>query len=222
MLYDPKLDALSGIRLNLDLPRYFSDPTHGANAGLGSAPVNQPILHASYKLFLLLADATKLARLQRPLHDLEISNWRQLQREIWEWIPMTVGDEDPSCRLYVIAVQILLLKADPDLSLVQIHRRIGEGLKESLSIVPSIERSRYFSSVLLWPLSIFGCVAILDDEREVVRDFIEALSISRSGGQATWVLKRLTKIWSVYSIQFDSKLERTFGLELLLHGAEVF
>lgn len=219
MLYDPKLDVLSSTRLDLDLPQYFSDPTHAAPAGLGLTPVTQPILHASYKLFLLLADATKLARLQRRLHDQEISTWRQLQRELWEWIPMTVGYEDPSCRLYVIAVQILLLKADPDLSLVQIQQRIGESLKESLSIVPSIERSRYFSSVLLWPLSIFGCVAILDDEREVVRDFIEALTISRLGGQTTWILKRLTKIWSVYNNQFDSKLERTFGLGLLLHGA---
>ncbi|KAJ5148433.1 fungal Zn binuclear cluster domain-containing protein [Penicillium atrosanguineum] len=95
MLYDPNLDALSSTRLNLDLSRYFSDPTHDVHAGLGSAPVSQPILYASYKFFLLLADATKLARLQRRLHDLEILNLRQLQRELWEWIPMTTGMGTP-------------------------------------------------------------------------------------------------------------------------------
>jgi hypothetical protein len=220
MLYDPKLDALSRTRLSLNLPQYFSEPTHDAHTGFKPAVANQPILHVSYKFFLLLADATKLARLQRPLHDREISNWRQLQQDLWGWIPTVIVDTDPSRRLYVVAVQILLLKTDPDLSHYEIDRRIGELLKESLSIIPSVERSRYFTSFLLWPLSIFGCVATLNDEWKIVREFIQELTISRSGGQAAWVLKRLDNIRSICGgcNSSHSNPQRKFGLELLLHG----
>lgn len=220
MLYDPNLDALSSTRLYLDLPEYFSEPLHDAHIGLKSAVAKQPILYVSYKFFLLLADATKLARIQRVLYDSEIANWKELQQNLWDWIPTTIADEDPSRRLYVIAVQILLLKTDPDLSHCQMDQRIGELLKKSLSIVPLVERSRYFISYLLWPLSVIGSVAIFEDEWKLVRESIEALTISRSGGQAAWVLKRLDIIQSVCSGPngSHSNHERKFGLELLLRG----
>lgn len=211
MLFEPTLDALSSIRRQLDIPRYFS------NVEKREIPLRvQPILQTSYEFFLLIADATKLARIARPLVDTEIMLWCYIWQRLLHWRQLD-HSHDRSLKLYFAALQILILKTAPGLSYREKSAQILESLRNGLEIVVSLEPEHYSPSYLLWPLAILGSVSILESEKDVVKAYIDLLIQSKRGGQAVWVQKRLDRVWDVTTrASFASSILRPQGLQMLL------
>ena len=220
MLFDSSLDALSSEKCRVDLPRYFSDPTH--RVGMGPEPVvtNQPILHTSYEFFLLIADATKLARLPQCIGITQFSKYKQLQRQYSRWESAMEAHGDLCGILFTLALQVLLFKADPELKTSDLDRKIGECLRESIKVIPLIDQGCYFTSFLLWPLAIFASVASFTEEIFFMRRCISLLATSSTSGQATYVLRRLERIWASNDGLGNQQQgnQRCSGLQLLLDG----
>lgn len=212
MLFEPSLDALSSIRQELDIPRYFSYVEKSEI----SLPV-QPILQTSYDFFLSIADATKLARISRSLVDAEITLWCNTWLRLIQWDQVDHTD-DASLKLYFTALQILLLKTAPDLLNEEKTLQISECLQDGLQIIVSLEPEQYASSYLLWPLAILGSISISERERNAARDYINMLIQSKRGGQAVWVQKRLDRVWNLtkFPANCPSSGMRLRGLQLLL------
>lgn len=212
MLFEPELDILTSIRQQLDIPRYFSDVREREI----SLPV-QPILQTSYEFFLLIADATKLARISRSLVDGEKMQWFHYWRELSRWKQIE-HTNDLSIELYYGALQILLLKKAPNMSQHEKASHLSESLQRGLKTFGSLAPELYAPSYLLWPLAILGSISILEEERELIKSHINLLIQSRRGGQALWVQKRLDRVWSV-TISCESysySQMRLQGLQLLL------
>lgn len=212
MLFEPSLDALSSIRRQLDIPRFFSDVEKREI----SLPV-QPVLQTSYDFFLSIADATKLARISRSLVDTEITLWCHTWLRILQWDQADHTD-DVSLKLYFTALQILLLKSAPDLSQEEKGLQISESLQHGLQIMLSLELEEYASSYLLWPLAVLGSTSISEREQSAIKDYINLLIQSKRGGQAVWVQKRLDRVWHVTRSRADcpSSPTRIQGLQILL------
>lgn len=215
MLFEPDLDILSSIRQRLDIPLYFS---HAKKRDI-ALPV-QPILQTSYKLFLLIADATKLARTSRSLNDSERMPWFHYWHELSEWSQVDHAD-DKSIELYYVALQILLLKKAPDMSHQEQTLRLSECLQRGLKIFGSLVPEQYAPSYLLWPLAILGSISILEEERKATKRHINLLIQSRRGGQALWVQKRLERVWNmaISCESYSSSQMRLQGLQLLLDAS---
>ncbi|KAJ5673355.1 hypothetical protein N7507_002482 [Penicillium longicatenatum] len=218
MLFDPSLDSLSQPDIRMGLSNYFSDPVHGAQQDRGFAVGSQPILHTSYEFFLLIADATKLARLARPLADLEINNWKLLENQIMQWTEVMRNNDDITADLYILVLWVLLFKSHPYLPPDEIDWEIGDFVTRSIALLPLVDRNRYFTSSLVWPLAILGSVAILPCERLAVQNFMSLLIARSLGGQAVWILRRLEDIWSIHSESDLIPSWRSLGLQTLLDG----
>lgn len=217
MLFEPSLDILSSIRQQLDIPRYFS---HVENHEI-SLPT-QPILQTSYEFFLLIADATKLARISRPLIDAEITLWYHIWTRLLKWDQVD-HTEDPSLKLYFSALQILLLKKSPDLTQEEKSLQIHDCLRNGLQVIVSLEPNQYSPSYLLWPLAVLGATSISDEERNEVKSYIELLIQAKRGGQAVWVRRRLDRVWDIsalYGGPFSTM--RLRGLQTLLDASWLY
>ncbi|KAJ6007305.1 fungal Zn binuclear cluster domain-containing protein [Penicillium herquei] len=219
MIFDPSLDTLSDTQCRQELSNFFSSPEQSTERQPEQILSTQPILHASYEFFLLVADATKLARKTMTLTSDEICLWKKLQDQFSIFVPSMAMSEDQCTVLYALALRTLLLKSKPDIPLEQVNDGIKKCIRESNKIIPHIDVSRYFTSFLLWPLAILGSVSIQSSEITVIRNFISTLSESRLGGQAHWVLRRLENIWVWTSTaQPSSAYWRVAGLQSLLDG----
>ena len=141
MLFDPLLDALTGTRCELSLPLYLLDLGRGQGQGQGQElqpPPAQTFLPVSYKFFLLIADVTKLSRLSRPLVDVEIRTWRDLEHQLSHWAVLIHNSaDDVSLDLCYLAIQILLHKTNPDISSVERNLQISNCLQKRLDKDPS-------------------------------------------------------------------------------------
>ncbi|KAE8332674.1 hypothetical protein BDV39DRAFT_215750 [Aspergillus sergii] len=213
MIFDPSLDALTGIRDELGLPLYFDQL---------SSPTTQPreaILQASYKFFLLIADVTKLSRLSRPLDSAEVLKWRNLDSELSRWIGLTCPD-DISLKPCYLAIQILLQKTNPDITSLERTQRMRSFLEEALRRVPLSKIDSHPPEYLLWPVAILGAVAIRFEERKVLQDFIASIVARKLGGQGAWVQKRLDRIWKTASPESVSAELNLVGLQVLLDGGD--
>jgi hypothetical protein len=215
MLFDPSLDALSRFRDQQDLTQYFPD-----HPDLSVSVSTQPILHAPYRFFVLIADVTKLARLSRPLERDERQMWRHLQDEFRQCVPMMRTEDEQSSTLYTFTVQVLLLKKNPEISLREMNRQMSICLEQGLEAMALADAERYFTSFLLWPLAILGSIAVSSNEYQMVQDLLSLLVNTRPGGQATWVQRRLQTIWTTTrSPESENREERRLlGLQLLLDG----
>ncbi|KAJ5621128.1 hypothetical protein N7510_005112 [Penicillium lagena] len=215
MLFDPSLDALSRFRDQRDLTQYFPD-----HPDLSVSVSTQPILHAPYRFFVLIADATKLARLSRPLERGERQNWRHLQDEFRQCVPLMRAEDEQSSTLYALTLGILLLKKNPEISLREMSRRMGIYLGQGLEAMALADAEHYFTSFLLWPLAILGSIAVSSNEYQMVQNLLSLLINTRPGGQATWVQRRLQTIWTTTCSPDSENREeqRLLGLQLLLDG----
>ncbi|KAJ5737854.1 fungal Zn binuclear cluster domain-containing protein [Penicillium malachiteum] len=219
MIFDPSLDSLSDTQCRQELSNFFSGPEQSDQCEPEQTLSTQPILHVSYKFFLLVADATKLARKTVALTSNEICEWVQLQEQSSKCVAAMARSQDQCTVLYALALRTLLLKSQPDITLDLFNDGIDTCIRESNKIKPHIDASPYFTSFLLWPLAILGSVSTLSSEIKVARNFICLLGESRLGGQAHWVLRRLETIWSWTStVQPSSADWRVAGLQSLLDG----
>ncbi|GKZ34582.1 hypothetical protein AbraIFM66950_004896 [Aspergillus brasiliensis] len=208
MLFDPSLDALPENRKQLGLPLYFDTSTSPDSA------CGQTVLQASYKFFLLIADVTKLARLSRPFDSAEVSKWRSLDRELSRWGHL-IFSPDVSLALCYLAMQILLQKVNPIITASERIRRVHSCLAGGLQRVPALEIDFYPPVYLLWPVAIFGAVAVRLEHREAVRDIVASISAKKLGGHAGWVQKRLDRVWTAVDPVSESEPSLA-GLQLLL------
>jgi hypothetical protein len=219
MLFDPALDAFSDIQYRLDLSQYFLDPKHDDGLRRDFSPSTQPILHVSYEFFLLIADATKLARLHRPLKLGEIEKWDCLWHHLSQWHEVLQEGEDSSQSLYTLCVQILVLKSNPYLH----TEKAGQALiflKHGLRKLSTFDFNRHFPSYALWPLALLGSLCIGLEEQDLVRKYVNLVYTTKPGGQAAWVQQRLEKIWAGMMLSSTRSLRKSglLGLQVLLDG----
>ncbi|KAI2840061.1 transcriptional regulator family: Fungal Specific TF [Aspergillus niger] len=209
MIFDPTLDALPDNREQLELPLYFDRPTRS-----DSTP-GETVLQASYKFFLLIADVTKLSRLSRPLDSAEVAKWRSLNWELSRWSHL-VCSADMSLALCYLALQILLHKANPNITSSERVRRVHSCLAGGLQRVPALEIDIYPPVYLLWPMAILGSVAVRLEEMEVFRDVVASISAAKLGGHAAWVQTRLDRVWKTIGSAPEDPKASLVGLQLLL------
>lgn len=185
MLFDPSLDALTEHRNELGLPLYFDKLRSPTN----QLQVEETILHASYKFYLLIADVTKLSRLSRPLDSAEFIRWQSLEHELLRWSHFKSCPTDISLELCYLAIQILLHKINPNATATERSRRMRLFLKEGLQRVPALNVDSYPAGYMLWPAAILGAVAESFEERKIIRNFLALISDRKGGGQGAWVQK---------------------------------
>jgi hypothetical protein len=222
MLFDPTLDALFTIRKQLNLSQHFLNFGQVDSAIRESGRSTQPILYAPYELFLLIADATKLARIPCVLSHVEISTWLRIQHELRDCPQTLYAEDDLLAALYAFSIQMLLLKSNPYFTSDEKNRQTESSLHVGLNHVPLLNLDHHFPSYLLWPLAILGSVCITLEEQKIVQNCIYLVSITKPGGQARWVQTRLTNIWSAISNkkEGDPGKCRLLGLQVLLDGEE--
>ncbi|OQD79388.1 hypothetical protein PENANT_c052G11349 [Penicillium antarcticum] len=220
MLFDPTVDALSNIWKELNLPEYFLDFEQGHSTGWESGSSTQPILHAPYKFFLLIADVTKLARISRALNVPETATWTRLQQQLSDWPQVLYTEDDLLAALYAFSVQTLLLKSNPEITYRERNQQARNCLDAGLKHVPFLNFDPHFPSYLLWPLAILGSLCTRSEEQKIVQNCTDLISTKKPGGQASWVQRRLKKIWSVTgrTNEADSDKCRLSGLQALLDG----
>ncbi|KAJ5223259.1 fungal Zn binuclear cluster domain-containing protein [Penicillium chermesinum] len=221
MAFDPCLDVLSDPQRRLGLSRYFSDPVHLPSTSGEPEVVNQPILHTSYEFFLLIADTTKLARIPGPLSNAELAIREDLESQLSQFVPGIMTTRNHAEMLYLYALQIMLMKGYPGIDSKEADRTIITHLQGAMNTLLMVDPEQYFASFLLWPLAIFGAVMVLQDEIQVIRDYLTILQEMRAGGQAKWTLKRLEEIWrGRYHLDTapDHCTRRWIGLQAFLDG----
>jgi hypothetical protein len=218
MLFDPSLDVLCRTDPTIDLDRYFSDFADGDTVVPGMLTAAQPILHASYKFFLLVADVTRLARIPHPLNEADIGMWKHVHADLLRW--ECALHDDPSAMLYILAMRILLLKVDPAVSILESTEQMYGLQQHGLLILRTLDLRSYFLVYLLWPLAVFGSVAVDDSDRQFVEKQISVLTQTRHG-QPLRVKKLMEMIWSAHNgYQEDWSTVTLRQLRMLLEGTQ--
>lgn len=218
MLFDPSLDVLCRTDPTIDLDRYFCDFADGDTVIPGMLTAAQPVLHASYKFFLLVADVTRLARIQHPLDETDICTWEHIHADLLRW--ECALHNDPSTMLYILAMRILLLKVDPAVSILESTEKMHGLLQHGLQIMRALDLRSYFLVYLLWPLAVFGSVAVGDSDRHSVGEQISILAQTRHG-QPLRVKKLMEVIWSAHDGgQEDGSTMTLRQLRMLLEGTQ--
>ncbi|KAL2793905.1 hypothetical protein BJX66DRAFT_217027 [Aspergillus keveii] len=211
MLFDSSLDALTESRTELGLPLYFD----GTTSPTSPRPVENTILQASYKFFLLIADVMKLARLSHPFDGAEVVKWRNLDSELERWRDLT-RSSDASLALCYLAVQILLQTVNPDITPTERIARVRSLLDGGLHRVPLVRIDLYPPVYLLWPLTILGAISVSVGERKIIQECVALVASRKLGGQAAWVQKRLERIWVTSTPASESSELSLVGLQILL------
>ncbi|RMJ29096.1 hypothetical protein PHISP_00039 [Aspergillus sp. HF37] len=218
MLFDPSLDVLYRTNPTIDLDRYFSDFADGGTVMPGMLTAAQPVLHASYKFFLLVADVTRLARIPHPFNEVEVGKWEHIHADLLRWEGAL--HDDPSAMLYILAMRILLLKVDPTASILESTEQMHCLLQHGLRIMSVLDLRSYFLVYLLWPLAVFGSVAVEHSDRRVVGEQVSVLTQTRHG-QPLRVKKLMEVIWSANDGgQEDGSTVILRQLRMLLEGTQ--
>lgn len=207
MLFDPSLDEIPiG-----NLPGYLTY----ASVGSRERATTQPILDQPYPFFLLIADVTRLARISRPLNYFERQTWTRLQAELLQ-IERTVSADDHAQSLYVRAMQILLLKADsmrPAKQKAAVIRAYG---REALSLLYTLDVQQHLLGYALWPVAVFGAIAIDEEEQHNIESKIAPWARTRRA-QAVRLQERLRHIWALPAKDEETMLLRR--LRMLLNAS---
>jgi hypothetical protein len=196
------------------------DLGHGGSAAWEFGISTQPILYAPYKFFLLIADTTKLARISRVLNDPEISTWTRIQQELGDWPRVLDTEDELLASLYAFSVHILLLKSNPNITYDEKSRQAEVYLEAGLKHVPFLSLDHHFPIYILWPLAILGSACTTFEEQKTIQTCIYLISIQKPGGHASWVHRRLRRIWSDVNKTNEDDLakRRLLGLQTLLDG----
>ncbi|KAL3450816.1 hypothetical protein BJX65DRAFT_252337 [Aspergillus insuetus] len=131
-LFDSSVEFGSIIPNGLDLQGYFSDPAHPNDIGPGASPSTQPVLGASYKFFVLLADLVQLARTSLIHGANYVRDWARLRDEFlqtwWNRNGAQNGPGDSIGTLYAVCIEMLLLLTDH-----QPNERLIHGFRTTIS-----------------------------------------------------------------------------------------
>lgn len=204
MLYDPSLDGISIANLPSHINRVNLDDPED--------PATHPVLNQSYRFFVMIAEVTQLARISRPLNGLECQKWKCLQAEILQK-EHTAGTNDLVQTLYLIAMKVLLLKADSLPPAVQIAAAMHAYSRKALRLIYELDIERYLLSYALWPVGVFGAIAKDEEEQRIVESKL-APWISTRRGQAIRLQERLRRIWAMPVEDEETVLPRR--LQMLL------
>lgn len=186
MLFDPSLDGVLASNLPHYLEYAISDSQRDATT--------RPILDGPYHFFLLIADVTRLARISRPLNELEHQTWTRLQERILHE-DHTVDADDLVRKLYVRAMQILLLKVDSTRPTEQKTAAIYAHYSEGLDFLRAFDVQQHLLSYELWPMAVLGAIATDQEEQHMIERKISPWTGTRRG-QAVRLQERLRHIWA--------------------------
>lgn len=207
MLFDPSLDEI----LAGNLPEYIdyaiSDSQRDART--------RPILDRPFHFFLLIADVTRLARIWRPLNELELQTWTYLQTEVSQE-ECTVGSGELVRQLYVKAMRILLLKVDSTRPVEQRIAAIDACFREGLNLLSALDVQQHLLSYELWPLAVLGAIATDEEEQRIIESKVSPWTRTRRG-QAVRLQERLKHIWA--SQVEDSEATPLRRLQILLDAS---
>jgi hypothetical protein len=209
MLFDPSLDALDHSENTIPFIRHFFNADEEQEDSTEAS--QSPILVTSHRFFLLISEVTRLARAPRPLNDGALAPWVYLQAEILQREQDTPCE--PSEQLFILAMQILLLRVHLTPSSVEIAAQIAILLSRGLTILDILDIQKYFSGYLLWPLTVFGSVASRDHERRAIEEGISHL-VERQYGQAIRIYEWLKRLWALKHGSKTMTMMR--GLRMLL------
>ena len=164
-LFDSALDCLSSTLDRLDLDQYLSDPVHPENATPGSPAYTQPTLDASYKFYLLIVDVVWLARTSFSPKLIDYTTWLRL-RITFAWWEEAIGDchfeevDNNIGKLYTIGIRMLLVQANPSLSVNDVVNSLELLFQHGLAIIQRLDVQYVFVYYYLWPLVVVGSIAI--------------------------------------------------------------
>lgn len=193
MLFDPSLDVLCHVNPDMNWARFFSDFPDGDADQSNMSTTTQPVLDASYKFFLVVADVTRIARIPRPLNDNEVETWGRLQTNLTQWEEAVRGDA--SRLLYILALRILLLKIDPRTPVLECTKQMDSFLRRGLFIMNGLDVRKFLLGYLLWPLAVLGTVAVDESDRHIIEGQISLLA-QTGHGQAVRVKRLMETIWN--------------------------
>ena len=213
MLFNPSLDALANVDYMLDWARYFSNSQTAAETW--SAQSTHPVLEASSDFFLLIARVTRLARVSRPLDEEEVQTWKHLSSQLLQF--KQVASQDTLKPLHLEAMHIMLLKVHPVLPESEIMEQIYSVLRRGLSTVHAVDTQKHLIGYLLWPLTVFGSIAVDSANRRLVNRLIFELAL-RGNGRVVQIQNWLRYIWELP--QADEAIMTRRGLQILVEGSE--
>jgi hypothetical protein len=200
MLFDPLLDPAQDVG---QLYEKYSLCFTPCAIGPWRDIVKSPVLGAPHQLFVIIIEATKLARGKRS-GDIQASTaaWC-LYEKLVEW---QLRIDHDACsgrnlwtgRLYTLAARILLLKA-----MFSLDERHLEDEKREISAVASQALTQLsiqplgviFGKYWLWPLAVLGSIMTCTEDVSLIRDRMDAIDC-RSRCSAIKVVRYiLESIW---------------------------
>jgi hypothetical protein len=201
MLFDPVLDPARDVG---QLYEKYSSCFTPCAIGPWRDIVKSPVLGAPHQLFVIIVEATKLARGKRS-GDIQASTaaWC-LYEKLVEW--QLCIDHDACSgrnlwtgRLYALAARILLLR-----TIFSLDERHLEDEKREISAVASQALTQLsiqplgviFGKYWLWPLAVLGSIMTCTEDVSLIRDRMDAIDC-RSGCSAIKVVRYiLESIWA--------------------------
>jgi hypothetical protein len=200
MLFDPLLDPVRDVGQLYE--KYISCFTPCA-IGPWKEIVKSPVLGAPHQLFVIIIEATKLARVKKG-DDIQASTaaWC-LYEKLVEWQlridhDACSGRNSWTGRLYALAARILLLKI-----MFSIDERHMEDEKREISAVALQALKQLscqplgviFGKYWLWPLAVLGSIVTRTEDVSLIRDKMDAIDC-RSRCSAIKVVRYiLESIW---------------------------
>ncbi|KAL3484515.1 hypothetical protein BJX62DRAFT_243844 [Aspergillus germanicus] len=198
-LFGSSVKCGSIIPEGLDLQGYFSDPAHPNDIGPGASSSTQPVLGASYKFFVLLADLVELARTSLIPGANCVREWARLRDEFLQprWIRNGAqnGPGDSIGTLYAVCIEMLLLLTDHQPNerfLNSFEILLGRGL----GIIAGLQIDTWFSYYYLWPLLLIGSVAVGETDRKIITEKVVWVWEIRQTGPVLLTKKRLELVWN--------------------------
>lgn len=204
MLFNPRLDVFTFVDYTMAFIRFV--PSSAQVAG-------NAILDSSCALFLLIADVTRLARLQQSSSEKQIQRYQHVNERVCQYDTENTRS-NPCVALYASAMRVLMSKIAPNLSGEDRQAVLRAGSQQGFAVISNIDMRRNMLGFSLWPLAVLGSTALTFEEQGTVDSQIVSLA-APTNGQVLRVRRRLHTIWRIAAVQMGGvTLEKR--LELLL------
>ncbi|KAI1934676.1 hypothetical protein LOZ66_005836 [Ophidiomyces ophidiicola] len=181
----------------------------------------QPILDLPFRVFLLAAAATRLARAAVSSADADADHHRAalglLRADLRRWTPVL---RRAATALYVPALTALLHARD--------GACLAACLRDGLAAIAGARGLRIdpdFIYFHLWPVAVLAALALTPAERAPFRDAVARLVVDGREVLGCWALRRLQAVWDAVDREGEGDAEtdgsRLLGLRRLLEGEAV-
>lgn len=150
----------------------------------------------------MIADITRLARTPPSSNPEDYILWLRRREDFHHW-KSTISSACPAlltshiAELYTEAIQILFLKAHPELPRDGVIGLLEESLQCGMTLIEAFEFDEWFAYYRLWPVIVIGSLAVDHAERQKVRAKLCAMSESRQQGPVILAQHRLERVWAL-------------------------